>query len=131
LAKKIVSLYMIFFSKIAYLYRFKRYIFEYRCPSLDTALYICTWMFLVRGLRGIKPHSFMISFPPTHPPTIQINPVYGYCIHWEWSIMATHIFIYGTFSSFSDNPVYVVNKTFGVRMILAKMQEVLSGVAAG
>jgi hypothetical protein len=34
LAKKIVSLYTIFFSKIAYLYRFKRYIFEYRCPSL-------------------------------------------------------------------------------------------------
>ncbi len=34
LAKKIVSLYAIFFSKIVYLYRFKRYIFEYRCPPL-------------------------------------------------------------------------------------------------
>jgi hypothetical protein len=34
LAKIIVSLYTIFFSKIAYLYRFKRYIFEDRCPSL-------------------------------------------------------------------------------------------------
>jgi hypothetical protein len=34
LANKIVSLYPIFFSKIVYLYRFKRYIFEYRCPLL-------------------------------------------------------------------------------------------------
>jgi hypothetical protein len=34
LVKKIVSLYPIFFSKIVYLYRFKRYIFEYRCPTL-------------------------------------------------------------------------------------------------
>jgi hypothetical protein len=34
LANKIVSLYSIFFSKIWYLYRFKRYIFEYRCPPL-------------------------------------------------------------------------------------------------
>jgi hypothetical protein len=34
LANKIVSLYSIFFSKIVYLYRFKRYIFEYRCPTL-------------------------------------------------------------------------------------------------
>jgi hypothetical protein len=32
---KIVSLYSIFFSKIVYQYRFNRYIFEYRCPSLD------------------------------------------------------------------------------------------------
>ncbi len=38
LANKIVSLYSIFFSKIVYLYRFKRYIFEYRCPPL----HICT-----------------------------------------------------------------------------------------
>jgi len=46
--------------------------------------------------------------------------------------MATHIFIYGTFSSFSDNPVYVCGKqTFGVRMILAERQEVFSGIAAG
>jgi hypothetical protein len=37
LANKIVSLYTIFFSKIVYLYRFKRYIFEYRCPPL------CMW----------------------------------------------------------------------------------------
>ena len=36
LANKIVSLYVIFFSKIVYLYRFKRYIFEYRCPPLVT-----------------------------------------------------------------------------------------------
>ncbi len=36
LANKIVSLYSIFFSKIVYLYRFKRYIFEYRCPPLDS-----------------------------------------------------------------------------------------------
>jgi hypothetical protein len=35
LANKIVSLYSIFFSKIVYLYRFKRYIFEYRCPTLQ------------------------------------------------------------------------------------------------
>jgi hypothetical protein len=35
LANKIVSLYLIFFSKIVYLYRFNRYIFEYRCPPLD------------------------------------------------------------------------------------------------
>jgi hypothetical protein len=35
LANKIVSLYSIFFSKIVYLYRFKRYIFEYRCPTLE------------------------------------------------------------------------------------------------
>ncbi len=34
LENKIVSLYSIFFSKIVYLYRFKRYIFEYRCPPL-------------------------------------------------------------------------------------------------
>jgi hypothetical protein len=34
LANKIVSLYSIFFSKIVYLYRFKRYIFEYRCQPL-------------------------------------------------------------------------------------------------
>ncbi len=34
LANKIVSLYSIFFSKIVYPYRFKRYIFEYRCPTL-------------------------------------------------------------------------------------------------
>jgi hypothetical protein len=34
LVKKIVSLYPIFFSKIVYLYRFKQYIFEYRCPTL-------------------------------------------------------------------------------------------------
>ena len=34
LENKIVSLYSIFFSKIVYLYRFKRYIFEYRCPTL-------------------------------------------------------------------------------------------------
>ncbi len=32
--QKIVSLYSIIFSKIVYLYRFKRYIFEYRCPPL-------------------------------------------------------------------------------------------------
>jgi hypothetical protein len=38
LAKKIVSLYLIFFSKIMYLYRFKRYIFEYRCPPLPTGV---------------------------------------------------------------------------------------------
>jgi hypothetical protein len=38
LVKKIVSLYPIFFSKIVYLYRFKRYIFEYRCPTLDIAV---------------------------------------------------------------------------------------------
>jgi hypothetical protein len=31
---KIVSLYSIFFSKIVRQYRFNRYIFEYRCPSL-------------------------------------------------------------------------------------------------
>ncbi len=31
---KIESLYSIFFSKIVHLYRFKRYIFEYRCPPL-------------------------------------------------------------------------------------------------
>jgi hypothetical protein len=37
LANKIVSLYSIFFSKIVYLYRFKQYIFEYRCPPLDMA----------------------------------------------------------------------------------------------
>ncbi len=34
LANKIVSLYSIFFSNIWYLYRFKQYIFEYRCPPL-------------------------------------------------------------------------------------------------
>jgi hypothetical protein len=34
LANIIVSLYSIFFSKIVYLYRFKRYIFENRCPPL-------------------------------------------------------------------------------------------------
>ncbi len=34
LANKIVSLNSIFFSKIVYLYRFKRYIFAYRCPPL-------------------------------------------------------------------------------------------------
>ncbi len=34
LANKIVSLYLIFFSKIVYLYRLNPYIFEYRCPSL-------------------------------------------------------------------------------------------------
>jgi hypothetical protein len=28
-----------FFSKIVYLYRFKRYIFEYRCPSLPRTLW--------------------------------------------------------------------------------------------
>jgi hypothetical protein len=32
---KIVSLYSIFFSKIGYQDRFNRYIFEYRCPSLQ------------------------------------------------------------------------------------------------
>ncbi len=31
---KVVSLYSIFFSKIVYQYRFNRYVFEYRCPSL-------------------------------------------------------------------------------------------------
>jgi len=35
LANKIVSLYSIFFSKIVYLYRYKRYIFAFRCPTLD------------------------------------------------------------------------------------------------
>jgi hypothetical protein len=39
---KIVSLYSIFFSKIVYQYRFNRYIFEYRCPSLA----ICAWPWL-------------------------------------------------------------------------------------
>ncbi len=34
LANKIVSLYLILFKKIVYLYRFKRYIFEYHCPPL-------------------------------------------------------------------------------------------------
>ncbi len=34
LANIIVSLYSVFFSKIVYLYRFKRYIFENRCPPL-------------------------------------------------------------------------------------------------
>ncbi len=38
LANKIVSLYSIFFSKIWYLYRFKRFIFEYRCPPLLTTV---------------------------------------------------------------------------------------------
>jgi hypothetical protein len=33
-AFKIVSLYSIFFSKIVYQYRFNRYLFENRCPSL-------------------------------------------------------------------------------------------------
>ncbi len=40
LAKKIVLLYTIFFSKIVYLYRFKQYIFEYRCPTLLTKLFL-------------------------------------------------------------------------------------------
>jgi len=39
-ANKIVSLYSIFFSKIVYLYRFKWYIFEYRCPPLTICLKI-------------------------------------------------------------------------------------------
>jgi hypothetical protein len=34
LPNKIVSLYLIFFSKIVYQYRFNRYIFEYRCPPM-------------------------------------------------------------------------------------------------
>jgi hypothetical protein len=34
LPNKIVSLYLIFFSKIVYRYCFNRYIFEYRCPPL-------------------------------------------------------------------------------------------------
>ncbi len=34
LENKIISLNSIFFLKIMYLYRFKRYIFEYRCPPL-------------------------------------------------------------------------------------------------
>jgi hypothetical protein len=37
LANKIVSLYSIFFSTTVYLYRFNRYIFEYRCPSLPNS----------------------------------------------------------------------------------------------
>jgi hypothetical protein len=36
LPNKIVMLYSIFFSKIVFWYRFNRYIFEYRCPSLTT-----------------------------------------------------------------------------------------------
>ncbi len=43
LANKIVSLYSIFFSKIVYLYRFKRYIFEYRCPPLVSTCSFC-WL---------------------------------------------------------------------------------------
>jgi hypothetical protein len=35
LPNKIVSLYLIFFSKIVYWYRFNQYIFEYRCPPLQ------------------------------------------------------------------------------------------------
>ncbi len=38
LANNIVSIYMFFFSKILYLYRFKRYIFEYRYPPLVVAI---------------------------------------------------------------------------------------------
>jgi hypothetical protein len=35
---KIVSLYSIFFSKIVCQYRFNRYTFDYRCPSLPVSL---------------------------------------------------------------------------------------------
>ncbi len=35
---KIVLLYSIFFSKIVFRYRFNRYIFEYRCPSLGVSI---------------------------------------------------------------------------------------------
>jgi hypothetical protein len=42
LANKIVSLYLIFFSKIVYLYRFKGYIFEYCCPPLPRTHTNCT-----------------------------------------------------------------------------------------
>jgi hypothetical protein len=44
LANKIVSLYSIFFSKIVYLYRFKRYIFEYRCPTLLMTLLLVMFL---------------------------------------------------------------------------------------
>jgi hypothetical protein len=63
LANKIVSLYSIFFSKIWYLYRFKRYIFEYRCPPLQVNLALavrtclptrgkCAVTVMVGGWRG-------------------------------------------------------------------------------
>jgi len=42
LANKIESLYSIFFSKIVYLYRFKRYIYEYRCPTLVVGVSWCS-----------------------------------------------------------------------------------------
>jgi hypothetical protein len=56
LANKIVSLYSIFFSKIVYLYRFKRYIFEYRCPLLSRSL-------LGVGAEGITHPPFTHTFP--------------------------------------------------------------------
>ncbi len=55
MVKKIVSLYPIFFSKIVYLYRFKRYIFEYRCPTLGYTLHARPHCCCGKGIRTL-PH---------------------------------------------------------------------------
>jgi hypothetical protein len=54
--QKIVSLYSIFFSKIVYLYCFKRYIFEYRCPSLEGSNYPVLGSPISVGGRGECPN---------------------------------------------------------------------------
>jgi hypothetical protein len=76
LAKKIVSIKTIFFSKIVYLYRFKRYIFEYRCPSLALGVHYL-WMSLSPSIlseefpQGARP----IVEPGTHKEIFTFNNV--------------------------------------------------------
>ncbi len=57
LANIIVSLYSIFFSKIVYLYRFKRYIFENRCPPLLTALVFRSFLQFYRAFYFCERYS--------------------------------------------------------------------------
>ena len=64
LAQKIVSLYSIFFSKIVYLYRFKRYIFEYRCPPLVKYGKVMQNLPKIRSYTRSKDRPFLFTLPP-------------------------------------------------------------------
>jgi hypothetical protein len=73
LANKIVSLYSIFFSKIVYLYRFNRYIFEYRCPPL-LILYLLKVRAFSLTLTRYNRHRSVTGLPINHQEKLFIWP---------------------------------------------------------
>ncbi len=104
LAKKIVSLFTIFFSKIVYLYRFKRYIFEYRCPPLIT----CHFRFL--GSRAKVRVQYTISERTRQQFFIQIIFVnFHICLHIQEVILQFFVAVYSGESP-TAAPFFVYSK---------------------